>query len=379
MFTYLYIIKQTDIRYIDMIELFLKDIQPGMYRGLITYPYLRFVIDRIRSDLNKVLDYYSTVRIRAINNANMLCRLVDTLQPSLDLDISTYFKYVDSQREYVGKRFGIVSNINKGYSNLDVLQDGASELYLSVEHGVDLLDISKNWASIQPIRLIFDNLTSLDMNLPYYQIKSSTKEDLYVYEIDINLLLLKYRGWSKYHLARGDGNNVEQYIATQVIPFILPSMLDRHIWNRFKNIYYGKDVDMYVNEQPFYLSDYSPKIDSVLKDIAKNYQDGKYPITRIVNTIPTLVEDEMLKALRLSNNLYTTQSLWIAWLARLDDMEFLMDVIGDNFSRNKAWVAGSKYDLDLLLHRSSTLPNNMPNSIKTRFLGTLAKLSDRIS
>lgn len=362
-----------------MVELFLKDIQPGMYRGLITYPYLRFVIDKIRSDLNKVLDYYSTTRIRAINNSNMLCRLVDTLQPSLDLDISTYFKYVDSQREYVGKRFGIVSNINKGYSNLDVLQDGASELYLSVEHSIDLLDVSKNWMAIRPIRLVYDNLTSLDMNLPYYQVKSSTKDDLYIYEIDINLLLLKYRGWSKYHLARGDGNNVEQYIATQVIPYILPSMLDRHIWNRFKNIYYGKDVDIYVNDQPFYLSDYSPKVDSVLKDIAKNYQDSKYPITRIVNTIPTIVEDEMLKVLRLSNNLYTTQSLWIAWLARLDDMKFLMDVIGDNFSRNKAWVAGSNYDLDLLLHRSSTLPNNMPNSIKTRFLDTLAKLSDRLS
>ena len=56
-----------------------------------------------------------------------------------------------------------------------------------------------------------------------------------------------------------------------------------------------------------------------------------------------------------------------------------MDVIGDNFSRNKAWVAGSKYDLDLLLHRSSTLPNNMPNTIKARFLNTLAKLSNRLS
>ena len=72
--------------------------------------------------------------------------------------------------KYITKRFGIVSDRNRGEFNYNVLQDGASELFILTEKDTNILDISKTFMDRSPIRAVANNDIMLTYDLPYYHI-----------------------------------------------------------------------------------------------------------------------------------------------------------------------------------------------------------------
>ena len=69
----------------------------------------------------------------------------------------------------------------------------------------------------------------------------------------------------------------------------------------------------------------------------------------------------MLDMLRLGNQFHTAQSLWSKWLARVDDMIFLLEFLGERGRQR---------------NRVTTLPLNTPTTILEYFTSSLDRIEE---
>ena len=363
-----------------MIDIFTKRLPPGNYTGIISYPSINFVKRNMKLWINKVLDYYNVRRKRAVSNQNMLARLIEVSLPNIHGDFVEYYMHVRANAKYITKRFGIVSDRNRGEFNYNVLQDGASELFILTEKDTNILDISKTFMDRSPIRAVANNDIMLTYDLPYYHIVNQTKDSLYVYEIDFIEMMMQYRSWALWRENLDTSIDINQYVAMVLIPNIVRSSVDLNIWNRFKYIARSKDreeLKEHKNNHPFLVPDYDKFIDRVLIDIVEQYQNMAFNVDRVINTVPTLINDNMLDMLRLGNQFHTAQSLWSKWLARVDDMIFLLEFLGERGrQRNRELITRLPYKIKAIRNRVTTLPLNTPTTILEYFTSSLDRIEE---
>lgn len=346
-----------------MFNFFINKTQLGMFTGVVTYPKFEVIKKRLLEDLEHVLDYYNNTRVRSIRNEHMLSRLIETILPNPELDIVEYYKLVDASSIYISKRFGIVSNINKGFFTNFVLQSGGYELFIYSRNDIDIF--TYNYKDLYPIKCICSKDTRLSYDLPYYNgIEDS--EELWVYEIDVVMLMLQYYSWYHDKKRNNESTDINRFVSMVVIPSVIRTEFNLNIWNRFKAIYRGEHVSDFKNNHPFYITNHVSNIDNILKDIIKKQSNNPVDIEKIFYILPCI--DNMLDSIKLNNKLYTTQSYYTLYLSRVDDVLFLMDFLGDRGrAKNKDWISYLRYDLQAIKNGLSRLPITTPNKIKDKY------------
>ena len=365
-----------------MLNVFTRELPPGNFTGILMFPLAKFYLRNMKIYQDKIMNYYNNQRVRAVENSNMLARLIEIAVPDYHMDIVKYFSYARAGAIHYSKRFGIVSNVNRGYFNYNVLQDGASELYIYTENEIDIVNFDKHYIDYRPIRKIYDpKHISLTYDLEHFQVENRTKDDLVVYEIDVVMMLMMYRSWALYREVVGGSTDIRQFVAMVVIPNIIYSSFDLAFWNRFKLIDRNitDDLNIVDNKHPVMIGEYSRYSDRVAKQIIDTYKKAAHPVEKIINTIPVLNHEDMLDVLRLRNRYYTTQSLWAAWLTRADDILFLLDFMENrSIARNRDIIIELRYNMKTLTNRITQLPYNTHEPIRRRYLDYIERLKTKV-
>lgn len=327
-----------------MIDFFLSNPSRIQY-GYKTYPKWDWIKRNYKDSIENLINYYH-YRITFVNNKHILTRIIKTIDPGYTKDIFSYMKDLETNAKYIARDFKLVNNISKGTIFKNIFYSGNSyEIINHVEFDYDFLEVDKNYSEYNPLRVVYTEETDLDFHL-LNGLKEKVKPSLSVFELDITLMLLMYRAWSKRRIKFGFSNNPNIFVSTIVIPNAIKTMVDLIIFNRFIYIAKGIDLPDFKLKHKIYTLDYSRGVDDILSRVANDMVNTNTALEQFINTIPTLFYPNMFSALKLSRRLQTRQSLWATWMARVKYINILLDLLGPNgLTRNNLLINTLPYDI----------------------------------
>lgn len=359
-----------------MFKLFINNDDTTRY-PIKKYTKFDYIKRRYNTELTKVKEYYRE-KERAVDNKHLISRLVNTLTPSLSLDIYDYLKVIDTNARFLSKQFGIVSNINSGVV-MDNLFFGknSNEILLYKEHPIDLDDFEGNWKEYVPIKVIYTDSTDLDMSIPFND-KQYFIPVLNVMSIDVVVLMLQYYKWANHRMLTAQTTNTNVFVSQVVLPNMLDNILDLAIYNRFMYIVDEREIPEFTFNHPFHVLDLSPGVDKILTDVVKDLEDTSIPVMQILQTIPSIVNENMYDALFIDHKYYTKQSEWVLLLSRIYTINDMVRLLGKKgISRNKDLL--SKLPVYIKeLSNSRTIDNKLPAMLNLNFEYELATLKKKI-
>jgi len=282
---------------------------------------------KYKLEIDRVKLYYRH-RDRAVNNNNMLARILDLIAPDTSAPIVDIFKQIGMRAKYLSKQFDIVSTLAKGKVHNNVLyKENSKEIFIYVENDIDLINYENLWKESVPIRIVYTNNRRFDYTFPYRQSFDVIKTT--VFEIDLTAMTLQYSMWCKERKAYNKSTDSNVYIATYVMPNILDQYMDITIFNRFIELSLTEDLETsFKHRHPFHVVNYTNDIDRVLKGVYKDVSNVNIPIDQLVNSIPTFSGNDMFDILRLNQRYYNTQSEWVLWVTRIKYVYQLLVVMG---------------------------------------------------
>lgn len=282
------------------------------------YPRMDVVKKMMMSELKRVKNYYR-IRERGVANDHLLSRLITMCSLNITLSDMGYRGLIKSDYMFKARQLNIVSDISVGdyHSNLFYANNATDILYI-VENEYDWFTLKDNWKDCNPIRCVYHTLTDMDMYSMYGD-KQLEEPSLFVYEIDIVLLMMMYKYWSEERLTISDTMSVNptRFLAMYVFPNIVGSVLDLSIINRLFAYSENSDVKSFVNSHPFHVMDYSKDIDRILNNIVYLTKGEEIYLEQLFLTVPVIENDTMYDVMMLHKNYYTRQSEWVMWVSRI--------------------------------------------------------------
>lgn len=323
------------------------------------YSKMDYVRRRYLSELERIKTYYRFQRVRSVENQHFLCRLINMVIPSIDLDDYEYLAELDANVDFIARQFKIVSNISHG----DVIRNmfyksNSTELLLSVRNDLDMFTFPKIWREFASIRPIYTEELSIDFAIPFGD-KDLKYESLSVYEIDIVAMALQYKYWAKEQNQINRGIAVGTFVAMVVLPNMLDNMLDLTIFNRLIALSYNIPLPPLKYDHPFHVLDMEDDIDAILIDILKTIEGKGYFLKQLVDTIPSIANPTMSKALFINKNIFTRQSQWALWVSRIHYINVLLRLLGkEGIAKNRSDMYALPVEVKQLERRGTdiTLP-----------------------
>ena len=359
-----------------MLKYFIKKIDD------IDYPvkeYSRFdwVRRKYLFELEKVKNYYR-YRIRATNNKNILSKLIDLLRTDITKDEFDYYKYVDSNAEYIAKQLNIVNDLSSGkVLESEIYGDNSYEILLSVNNDIDFDYIANNWIELETLRVIKTDNVQLNFTVPFENIDMYI-DTLTIFEIDIVTMLLQYRHWALERMSNDDSIDPNVFIATIVYPNVLNNMIDLTIFNRYMNI--ALDIEQYTeldNKNPFLIIDYNDKVNNILKEVVKDTKNRNIYLTQLLKTIPSIYNNNMIEALHINKDIFNIRSYWVLVVARLKIVLNLIKILDKHgMKRNKDLINRIPVDLKEIERRSSYVENKLPILFEIELQETINELNN---
>jgi len=323
-----------------------------------------YIRRRYMYDYYKVMDYYNVSRERAVNNRNILSRLLKMLSNNIDLPVFEYFKYIATDAIYVSKQFDIVSNISKGNIKASQLYgDNVYEAFIYTENEVNLFELEDNWRELRPLRVVYTTTTDLNYGFPYENVDKMLPE-LVVYELDVVALALQYREWARCRVRDDRSTDHNVFIAMIVLPSVVPDIMDLAVINRFFKIAKGEPIlDSKFNIHPFPVIDYRDKVDDVLKGFCNLLKNKPYDVSIVLDSVPMLFGKTTSDVLLLSNSVYTQQSNWLLAVCRLPYIAELIDVLGKRgIAKNKSELSKLPVEIKRLERMYNDIGSMIPDS-----------------
>lgn len=352
-----------------MLDIFLNKYSPTAYplKQWSKWDYIKRVMLR---ELERVTYYYHS-RSRFTNNEHILSKLIRILRADIHTDSFDYFKVVNTSSEYISRRFGFVSNISKGVVLNNVFYKDEKVIINYVTSDLNNINNLKyNYNNLSPIRVIYSN----DCTIDFYQFdnsKTNNFQTLTIVEVDVDLMLVMYRFWALDRLKNEDSINPNYFVPQVVLSNMVKTYIDVAIFNRFMNLFYGSKMnDSIITNHPFHIINLNKQIDTVLIDVVDKVKNTNITIEQLLLTVPTIINENMVKALFINRPFYNKQSEWAIWVARLKYICFILDILGDSsISRNTTMLNNLPAMIRMLKNRSTDiitqLPTNIYNEVKT--------------
>lgn len=336
-----------------MIDFFINDPLDITY-GRKLYPKWDWIKRSYVDSIDNLVSWYNS-KSYAVNNSHVLVQIIKSLFPgSYNTNLIDYFKDVDTNARYTARLFKLVNNISNGefYSDL-FYHSNSYELICHVDQEYDLIEVDRNYAVYSPLRVVYTEETALDFHL-LTGTKTKPTPQLTVLELDISLMMVMYRAWARRRIKFNLGADPRVFVGTIVIPNAIKTMVDLVIFNRFIGICNDSPLSNFRVKHKIFVIDYARGVDDVLRRVADDMLNTNSPLLQFINTIPTIYYPDMFSALRLGRRVYTRQSLWSAWIARIKYSSTLLDLIGTNgFNRNTSIIKMIHYDVRELKNGST--------------------------
>jgi hypothetical protein len=342
------------------------------------YSKFDMIRDKYKYELEKIKEYYRN-RDRAVDNQNVFAKLLTILTPNIEIDLIDYLKGVESNAIYFSKQFDFVSNISKG----KLLENNfyfynSKELLLYIENDIDIFTVANKWKEIESVKVVYTENTAIDFEILFGN-KELPNEKLTMFEVNVVLMALQYKYWALERKKNDMSTNPNVFVARVILPNLLDNMLDLVIFNRFLELYQYGSIDEFEIDHPFAVSDYSNKLDKVLKDVLKDTVNNSIPIEQFINTIPTIANDCMLDVLKINKPFYTKQSEWALWVGRIKYIALILEMMGERGrARNRDYINYLPSRIRALENRSTEVRDQLSSDMLLDFEYQIEKIKNML-
>lgn len=294
--------------------------------GTITPPERNYLERSFKDILADVVEYYHH-HPKRVDSDNLFGRLLTLLPRRWDLDDRRYLQLIDDVSETTSRSFNFVSPMYKGriYEKGVTLGSESDEVIIDHHDGVPAdLDTPGAWRYWQPYRYLTH--TRYDLQLPVMNNHQRIKGHG-VGVIDIPLMALQYRRWlkSQKHGGVDQKESVFRFIGGYVLPNTLYSYLDIAVFNRLTRIANGIPIPNVSNPHPFYVTDFSQRIDHYCKKLLEDNQRRSVDIETFVETTPLIREKKLRQLInRAPNQPITYNNEWAFIAARLNYIKYVV-------------------------------------------------------
>ena len=328
-------------------------------------PYLRRTLQQ---ELSVVKRYYRK-HYKKVESKNLFANLINCFPMLLHLDDYSFSRTIEDQAETFLRSFNIVSTMNHGKVQKKgvLLGPQTEEIVISVNNEDDFLGVEDRWWRLEPVTYLYH--TRSDLGLPV--LNNTTKgQGFGILAVNIPMLLVKYRYWVAYQKTLSeDIPSVFQFVGTFVLPDVVRSYFDIAVFNRMDLQTSETGVlRKYPSSHPFYLTDYSDRIDKMADAVIKRYQGQAPNLERAVFT-PLIFKDSLLEIMKRPSGPVNLNNEWAYLLMMLPYYRFLIRTFVGERNKNTAFLNKLATSMRRLKH--STVFNQTGSTTLDKYIQDL--------
>lgn len=298
---------------------------PTMYAA--NWHYAR---EGLQHNLKKVVEFYRTHSM-AVESEHFLVRLLQSISIPKGLSLDRYYANVDALSLNLGMALKMTSSISKGHIfNGTFYGPGCTEVLIADNADFDVEAIDKSWRETQAIRVLRHPRSDLGLNLPDGK-RTGSEDGIVVVAINIPMLAVQYRAFrlyeDQYSLETGEpGRTIMQFIHMYVLPNMLYSHFDYVMFNRIYNLERGAPLGESSKPHPFYITDFSSKLNAVHATILTNLKAVGQDFTGVLRSIPAVTQNNLDEVMSFPEMAPTRQVVWAMALSRLPAIDLMLDL-----------------------------------------------------
>lgn len=315
---------------------------------------------------------YAYQREYIINGSHILSRLIKASFIDFFMDDLVFYKILEDKVPYIHKMLGFASIYNKGSWHYNNSYLGSSELFYWKDEMIKIFEIRDTWEDLTPIEILYTDNSTFDFPFINTNIK---KENIFIYKINISLLIMQYKIWGEKRIRIGLEPTVSTFINSFIYPKLLISYIDNTLLNHFCSLINNFNSKLeFKNTMPIGISDYTGPITKTYKDIINTYTNKKINIDKILLNIPVMFKNSMYDVLNVSDVGIRIQCEWIRWFIRIQYSNSIVNLLGPQGElANTHLFSGDLNEWKEFKNKNLTLPNNTKKEINEWFFNEMSK------
>lgn len=271
-------------------------------------------------------------------NSHPLMRLIDMLPLCWTADDYQYSNIISDMHTDITRILGFTDYQNKGsiFPKGFFLGPDTREAVLCVNEPSLYLNMDRDWYMIQPMRYVYHTRT--DVNVPFLNNKLKGV-GFGLLTLDVSLLMVKYRHWVKYQKRKSESiPTAAAFITSFVIPDLLESYMNIAIFNRMDQNLASLPLRSYPSSHPFYLTNYTVKIDEYNTTLLNFYKGLKTNAGSILDSVPLFFSDNLLSLLQKPQTVVNRNNEWFYVMQRIPFYRFILRLIQKGYVSDSLFI-----------------------------------------
>lgn len=294
-------------------------------RGAITtHPSSPRYAELIKLNVNRQIEYYQS-NVRAVRNDHPLVQALKHL-PSYTENPVDLFNTAYGRFPYLSKNFKFTTEYNKGSFKAHQVYSTKDSMIYSMSDYIRPYQAVSDWKSLTPLKCLWLDSSFVDMSVPNNLLNDEDKFSSV--SIDLPLLSLMYKGFKESMVNSELVLGEDQFIATYVLPSILPTQVDISCVSATMAVFEGTYSTQSRVNTSIYLPSYSSEFHKIALHALNRIEGSKMQYIHMLQSIPCVYQASALDALVLPDFAPTTQVEWAMLATRLKVIDFLLEVGG---------------------------------------------------
>lgn len=328
-------------------------------------------------NINDAKDYYFN-KVARVENSNIFVKLINDLYNAED-DIIDFLFRIKARKEYVARNYGIVTNDTKGRIIDSETFNNSREVFISVDNDMsDLLssNIEDNWKSTESVKCIYHCFKGMVFLNPDNEITYENKdENVLVYTIDVDKLLLQYRYYYQNAKRLDRSTSIAEFVYRYVYPNLINSFTDIAILNSYVDVNTDKvEINGIAVDIQFSNIRINARLPIVLTNIENAFNNYSLDFSNKLNKSTKksysylflnlrLIEKSALDIVtELERDSLTVTSLnrWCTILPKLKYILFSLIIFKENGRRmNASYISGLRVLIKMYKRENIYVPNEI--------------------
>lgn len=335
-----------------------------------------YVSDTLARGLREYIAYYHKNTF-AVKSNHLLVKLLQSIAVNKNTNIYQYYNAVDDRAGAISMGLKLTSSFNKGHVFNNVFfGERSSEIILSYSAPFDLQEESLHWQSICAVNILRHDRSSLHLNALDGREKYA-KDEVAVLSINIPLLALQYKCFRDHENIVGieeSEKSAMQFIAQYVLPNMQKDYLDHALFNRFYNRVAKRENDVFIQNPPFYQTDYSNKVDAIIDRLVARFENNKLRLDAVLRSVPMVSYKNLLTLMELPPVLPAIQITWALVASRIKALDFLF-TLSDISNSTDNQSSMNRIARQAIFYRSdNTLKYGLPSNLYLDIQETIDRL-----
>lgn len=313
------------------------------------------VVERLILKQLEIYKEYMKDRNYYVSNNNPFVSILNNGIPSTIKDMTKeelYFN-VKNNIEYLSSVIGCTSNRSKGKYFTD-----NKLTYLILLDNDDTNIEDKDY---EVVKVLYTDYCKLDFSY-------GTEEETMIIKLNPTELILDFVEWEKQRIVYDLPSSYNIYVATRLLPKLWDTKINFVIFNRLINIFYNIDNPKFKNKLPIQILNVDNMLDNDLIRINKLIiTQRKLDIRTLLNSFK-YVNIKLKTILDFDKYMFTSTSLWIVWLTRIEYIRYFIDLssVTDSNNTNNEYIKTMFIDIKRFENRN-TVMINLPEELQFNF------------